>query len=70
MNESLFEEENPPKPSCYGIERYSFSYNEMAGLDLFDIGYYDFKEYLDIDWNATDLKSDIYSEIMVNFVGN
>ena len=70
MSQALFQEENPPQPSCYGIERYSFSYNEMAGLDLFDIGSEGFKEYLDIDWNATDFKSDIYSEIMVNFVGN
>ena len=69
MSQSLSKEENPENPSCYGIERYSYSYNEMAGLDLFDLGFDDFIELLGMNWNETKLNGTVISEIMISFVG-
>ena len=69
MSQALSDEENPKKPSCYGIERYSFSYNEIAGLDRFDVGFKGFIDDLHMNWNKIKLNGTIISEIMVSFVG-
>ena len=69
MSQALSEEENPKKPSCYGIERYSFSYNEIAGLDRFDLGLKGFIDELGINWNQTQLNGTVISEVTVSFVG-
>ena len=72
MKQSMAKEENPPIDTCYGIERYSFSYNEMPGLDRFDIGFDGFLEHFNIDWNdiTKDDNGVVFSEIMINFIGN
>ena len=72
MKQSMSKEENPPKNPCYGIERYSFSYNEMPGLDRFDNGFDAFVNYFNMDWNdiTKDDNGVVFSEIMINFIGN
>ena len=68
----MSKEENPPKNTCYGIERYSFSYNEMPGLDRFDEGFDFFLQYFNMDWNNITKHDNgvVISEIMINFIGN
>ena len=56
-------------PSCYSIERYAFSYNEYAGMDVFDIGLEDFDDILEIDWKTKEWRNHIVSEILIDFVG-
>ena len=69
MNQSLLVEERPYIHSCCNIERYSFSYTEMAGLQHFDIGKQAFIDLFNINWDNSDINKETLSEISINFAG-
>jgi hypothetical protein len=69
MKSALLMEEDPNVPSCNNMERYSFSYSEASGLDIFDIGTLNFNDTLGIDWTDKKMSNEIVSEIFIHFVG-
>ena len=69
MKASLSMEKRPFIHTCNTIERYAFSYEEMSGLLLFDIGKRNFIELFGIDWDAKNTQNWVFSEIAIHFPG-
>lgn len=69
MKNSFSMEESPSTPSCYSIGKQTFFYNEGAGLGKFTIDTKKIVDIFGVDWEATDIKNEVVSEILINFVG-
>ena len=69
MQKTSAKERRPYRPSCYSIEKLTFRYTEVGGLTRMNLNNTVFKDTFGIDWDATEMKNEIASQIFIEFLG-
>ena len=62
-------EKRPTIHSCNKIEKLNFMYTEVGGLTAMNLDKKEFNVIFGVEWEAKEMKHEIISEILVDFIG-